>query len=128
MSCFFFFCASCFIERSTKHALRASCYGLATLLRRLPRRPRKAEQIPVRGISPGDEVAGVASPTRRSESLLSRRRVWVYSSMMKFPYDFRFRFLFLSSCVIGHTPSVFAWNWVRNIDPPLPCRKHCRAE
>ena len=28
---------------------------------------------------------GFAYPTRRSESSLSRRRVWVYSSVMKFP-------------------------------------------
>ena len=36
-------------------------------------------------IAPGDEVAGFAYATRRSESSLSRRRVWVYSSVMKFP-------------------------------------------
>ena len=40
----------CLVRHRTQHehALRVSCYGFATLLRRLPRRPCKAEQIPVR--------------------------------------------------------------------------------
>ena len=39
----------------------------------------------VRGISPGDVVAGFAYPNRRSASSLARRRARVYSASLKFP-------------------------------------------
>ena len=44
----FLFCRLVRHRTQHEHALRVTCYGFATLLRRLPRRPRKAEQIPVR--------------------------------------------------------------------------------
>ena len=103
---------------------------------------------------------GFAYPTRRSKSLLFRRRVWVYSSVMKFPYSALqyfgspttesrtevLLFLFQSlatrmSRTHSRTQSqafhsyellilqlITCANRVRNIAPPLPRRKPCRAE
>ena len=78
---------------------------------------------------------GFVFATRRSASLFARRRVSKYSPAAKFPYAGEKSCFFFSRDwwpVRSSNPAQISQGefvlWVRNIAPPLPCRKPCRAE